>query len=141
MVKLDRLQNYKDDLNNIIEYDGANELPVSIVIKGSNNKIKIHKDFKLSHLTIWVDCNNGYIELGNCSFRGFLRLGEDAKIIIKDNVSCTNNCTVTSMEGATVFIGEDCMIATNNYIRSDDQHPIFDVNTGERLNISKDIYI
>ncbi|CAM3781650.1 hypothetical protein [Avibacterium endocarditidis] len=33
------------------------------------------------------------------------------------------------------------MFATNNQIRTDDAHPIYDVRTGKRLNTSKDIII
>ncbi|WP_404810826.1 acyltransferase [Actinobacillus pleuropneumoniae] len=33
------------------------------------------------------------------------------------------------------------MFATNNQIRTDDAHPIYDVNTGKRVNMSKDIQI
>lgn len=38
-------------------------------------------------------------------------------------------------------IGDDCMFATGNEIRTDDAHAIYDMETGERLNHSRSITI
>ena len=48
---------------------------------------------------------------------------------------------MTCAENSKIIIGEDCMFATNNQIRTDDAHPIYDVNTGERINITKDVIL
>jgi hypothetical protein len=48
---------------------------------------------------------------------------------------------MSATEGTTIVIGDDVMFASHNQVRADDAHPIFDVRTGQRVNVSKSIEI
>lgn len=45
------------------------------------------------------------------------------------------------MEGKSITIGDDCMFSSSIYIRTSDEHPIIDIESGERINHAKDIVI
>ncbi|MFD5215773.1 acyltransferase [Microbacterium sp. NPDC058345] len=91
------------------------------------------------------DCDNGVMEIGGSAgvppFSATVRVGQDARVIIGRNVSTTGTAGISATEGTTVRLGEDCMLAIGVQMRADDGHPIFDVNTGERVNISRDIIV
>ncbi|HAW0563536.1 TPA: acyltransferase [Escherichia coli] len=144
VIKLDSIKEYNDKNNNSIscsrQYDGC-----TVFFKGSNNKIKIADGALLSNVIIHMDCDNGELSIGkhdsvNIPFKGIVRIGQDSKVLIGNNVTCSP-IYISAVEGAKITIGEDCMFATSIILRSDDSHPIFDVRTGKRVNPAKDINI
>src|SRR5690606_41218530 len=48
---------------------------------------------------------------------------------------------LSASEGTRLVLGEDCMLASEVQLRTDDAHPIFDVHTGLRINPAEDIVI
>jgi len=136
---------YEDDRGNRVDCDGASHDTVRVVFHGTNNSLTIDPGAKLGQLTVEFGCNNATVRIGPNTgvspFTGFLRLGEDAAITIGKNVSTTGPCFISSVEGSTVTLGDDVMLASENEIRADDAHPLFDVNTGLRVNPVRDISI
>ncbi|SJN45581.1 putative capsule O-acetyl transferase [Microbacterium esteraromaticum] len=61
--------------------------------------------------------------------------------MIGRNVSTTSTVGISATEGTTISLGEDCMLAIGVQLRADDGHPIFDVHTEKRVNVSRDIVI
>ena len=113
-----------------------------IKILGSNNKIEINKNSNIKNLFIEILGNNSYVKIGeNVKFFGNIRLGFECEVVIGNGVSSTNAVYVTCAEKTKVLIGDDCMFATNNQIRTDDAHPIYDVSNGKRINYSRDVVI
>lgn len=135
------ISNYKDSRDNKIEYSDIQNKNVTALFFGSNNKLVVHPHAKLGATEIRFDCNNGICIIGNNSFSGSIRVGENCTVEIADGVSCTSRCIISTAEGAKVSIGEDCMIASHIEIRADDGHPIFDIETGNRINMPKSILI
>jgi len=78
---------------------------------------------------------------GEGAFSALLRLGQDSRILVGDGTTTTARCFIGASEGASVRIGEDCMLASDVQLRCDDAHPIFDIHTGARVNPSEDILI
>lgn len=135
-----------DGKGNRIEYEGDVPLSVRVVFRGRNNTIRIASGAKLAPNSILEFCgNDGEFSVAESSRPtpgAFgVRVGHRAKIVIGKDVSTTGQCFISSSEGATVSIGDDVMIAKNVQIRSDDAHPIYDADSGERLNPSKNIHI
>ncbi|MGV0109706.1 acyltransferase [Arthrobacter sp. CP30] len=146
MKKLDTISPYSDELGNEIVYEGSLTTGVSVQFTGSNNRLVIAPGVRIKRLAALFDCNNALIQIGTHTTRLaplqlFLRVGEDSKIILGDDLSTTNLCVISAVEGTTVDIGDDAMIATDTEIRSDDSHPIFDIRTGARINPSRSITI
>lgn len=145
MIRTTNLANFDDASGNKIEYDGKESDAVRVKFTGSNNLLKVHSEARIGRLTIDFDCDNGRIEIGPSkgvpSFSASIRIGQDSSVIIHDNVSTTAQCVMSATEGTTITIGRDVMFASDNQIRADDGHAIFDVVSGKRVNISSDINI
>lgn len=138
---INELKQYSDEKNNIINYSGTVIGNMKISFTGSNNVLNVHPNAKIKGVTFLFDCDNAICDVGANSFTGLIRLGQDCRVKIGDNVNCTGGCYISTAEGSTVTIGDDCMIATQVEIRSDDAHAFFDVETGLRLNPSRDITV
>ncbi|MGP5599208.1 acyltransferase [Glutamicibacter arilaitensis] len=144
MRKLTQLSDFSDDIGNIVESPTTFSKNISITIRGRNNKIIVDPKAKIQKLIAVFDCDNGTLEIGSNSKQGFsmsIRVGEDARVVIGNDVTTTSMCVVSAVEGATVSFGNDVMIASGNQFRSDDGHPIFDIATGKRINPAQDIVI
>jgi acetyltransferase-like isoleucine patch superfamily enzyme len=143
--KLTTLQSYTDEDGNEIVSSGVYEKNIGIIFRGRNNRVVIADGCKIDKLQATFDCDNGTLRIGhNKRVKGGIwgiRVGQDATVEIGDNVSSTGLCIVSAVEGVTVTIGNDVMIASQNQIRADDGHPIFDIHTGKRVNPSTSITV
>jgi acetyltransferase-like isoleucine patch superfamily enzyme len=146
MHTVTRLQPYRDDLGNEIVYNGSNTVEVDIRLRGANNRFVIADSANIRDLlvTFWGD--NGVIEIGpttlkRAPLRFELRVGHESTLKIGSNVGCAGRAFVSAVEGADVTIGADVMFAKHVEVRCDDTHPIFDVRTGERRNVSRSIHV
>lgn len=146
MPELAKLEAYKDANGNEIIYAGsAPAAHIMIRFRGSNNRLVIAPGAKIGKFRMEFDCDNGEVTIGTNDKVGALsvygRVGQDSRIIIGDNVSTTAPCLMSAVEGTSIEIGNDVMIASENEIKTDDAHPIFDVNTGQRVNVSSSVRI
>lgn len=136
---------YEDDLGNRIEYDGPGIDNVHITFRGRNNVARIAKDAYASYVNVDFNSNNGSFALGGNpgrrSFAASVRVGEDATVLIADDVSAASTVTISAVEGVRVSIGRDVMFAGAVQVRADDGHPIFDVRSGLRVNPASSIRI
>ena len=150
MVVLREFREYADDQGNVLRYKGS--LPggvegakITALFRGKNNVLEIDDHARIRMLNIRFDCDNGSCRIGAnvgvAPFQGILRVGQDARIEIGDNVSTTTAVQISAVEGTTVQIGNDVMIAGSVKLRGDDGHPIFDVRTGARINTAKPIFV
>lgn len=143
MEPLSELVAYEDDRGNRIEYSGPvrQEWSVHVEFRGSGNVLRLADHPRSLRAVFEVD--NGEITIGKKSGRLKIhaRVGQDARVRIGDGVTSTGSVTVSSNEGTTVTIGDDVMFATQNQVRADDAHPIFDIRSGKRVNPSRDITI
>lgn len=130
-----------DSVNNIVNAP-TNLIKCYVQFKGGNNSVSIHPEANLKNLFIEFLGDNSVVEIGkNVSLSANLRLGYNCEVKIGDSVSSTNGVYMTCAEKTKIEIGSDCMFATNNQIRTDDAHAIYDCNTGLRVNKSSDISI
>lgn len=145
MRQLTTLESYSDEDGNEIVCGARYDKNIRVTFRGRNNRVVIADGCKIDKLNAVFDCDNGTLTIGhNKRVKGGLwgiRVGQDATVAIGDNVSCTSTCIISAVEGVTVRIGNDVMIASQNQIRADDGHPIFDVHTGKRVNLAEDITI
>lgn len=146
MQRITKLERWKDDCGNEIVYDGALEVAVDIRIHGNNNRLIIAADANVGDLlvTFWGD--NGFIDIARTTaqrspLRFELRVGHDSTVTVGRNVGCAGRAFVSAVEGADITIGADTMFARSVELRADDSHPIFDVHTRERRNVTRSIHI
>ncbi len=144
MVTLNTLAPYSDANGNKILYEGREISGVRIEFSGSNNIMEVLSDVRLAKLNVVFDCDNGALRMaGNKfgTFSGFIRVGQDSTVSLGQDVTATNACVISAVEGTSVIIGNDVMLASENEIRADDGHAIFDVESETRVNWSKNITI
>lgn len=141
------LRSYRDDNGNEIIYDGAERKDqIRVKFTGKNNRLHVADDAKIVSLSVDFSGDGGEVKILPTSrprtgLRLSLRIGYDSRIEIGENVGTTNRAFISAVEGASVRIGTDCMIATGIEIRADDAHAIYDVRTGKRVNHSASIDI
>ncbi|WP_208321889.1 acyltransferase [Paramicrobacterium chengjingii] len=148
MYRLTTLTTYEDELKNSVQYDGEPlSTNINVTFKGTNNQLIVETPARIDRLTLAFDCNNAIVRIASNSrkqgslLRLSARVGEDCSIRIGKNVTMTATCFLTAAEGTSITIGNDCMIASNNEIRTHDGHPIFDVRSGKRTNTARSISI
>ncbi|RBP62945.1 transferase family hexapeptide repeat protein [Brevibacterium sanguinis] len=144
MKKLTRLDTFSDDDGNVVESPTVFDKNIAITIRGRNNRIVVDPRARIKRLLVVFDCDNGTLVIGPNARHGFamnIRIGQDSTVKIGADVTTTTTCIVSAVEGATVEFGDDVMIASDNEFRADDGHPIFEVDTGLRVNPVKDIRI
>lgn len=115
-------------------------------ILGLNNVIRIGKNSFIKSATVRIHGNNNQLIIDdnviigpNCSF---WMEGNNCRIHIGSKTTVTRdvqlNCQENNME---ISLGQDCMLSNSIIIRTSDSHPIYDRDTGNRINLPKSISI
>lgn len=143
---LTELSTYSDDRGNKIVSPTTFTNNIQVTFRGSNNTLIVDPTAKVAWLRARFDCDNGVLELGGKSarrgpLRADVRVGQDSSIRTGKNVTTTKLCLLVAVEGTSLTLGDDVMIASDVEIRTDDAHPIFDVESGRRINWSKDVHV
>ncbi|MFJ7261241.1 acyltransferase [Streptomyces globosus] len=147
MLRLHKLERYKDDQGNQIVYDGeTRENNIDIRFEGSNNTLTVSPEAYVRDLSVAFWGDNGQIEIGPTTtkwlgLRFELRCGHESSIWIGENVDCAGPIFVSAAEGVSVTIGNETILGENLEVRGDDTHPIYDVRTGKRVNPSQSIVV
>lgn len=117
---------------------------VVIEIKKSSKGSKFFFDSKsrINSLSIVDYWGGNEIHVGeNSKLTGGIKIGLNCKLVIGDLVSFTAKPMFHISESTSLVIGDDCMFGSGVSFYTHDYHPIYDLSTKNRLNISKDIYI
>ena len=87
------------------------------------------------HHLVWEILDNSIDEAMN----GF---GKNIHITIGKNTSFTNDVHVNAQEDdMSIEIGENCMLSNHIIIRTSDSHPIYSLDSNQRINKAKPIKI
>jgi len=136
---------YADSRGNRITFDGRITENIAIQFAGARNRVVVRGPVRLAELTVDFDCDDGLLQIGPSqnvpAFSAAIRIGQDSTVRIGRDVSSTSTVAMSATEGTTITIGDDVMFASDNQVRADDGHPIFDVRTGNRVNVSQSIRI
>ena len=132
--------------NNSFSNMSKDVVDIDYTDKCKDNKIIIGKDCRLDfplirvrgcHNTIIID--DGVYIGKQCSF---WMEGQGIKIVIGKNTSFTQRCHFCAQENeVSIIVGEDCMFSNKIIVRTSDSHPIYDLNTKERLNPANSVKI
>lgn len=110
---------YEDHRNNKIYFDHTISDKLTISFQGSGNTLQIAKNVSIGNL---------YIRFGN---NGFCSIGENTEIIRAEFY----------VADAKIQIGKDCLFANGIIVRTHDAHHIFDLDTHQRINVPKDVWV
>ncbi len=142
---LNSLRNYRDHRGNVIVSPKELSRNIHVLFRGANNRITIDSNARIERLSVTFDGNHGELVIGASTSVGGgmwnIRVGEDSRVSIGDNVSTTSVVVVSAVEGTKVTIGSNSMLASGVQLRADDGHAIYEVQSKKRVNHSKDIEI
>jgi len=147
LLQIRKLERYKDEHGNEIVYEGEPlDKKIDIRFRGSNNTLIVRNGADIKDLAVDFTGDSGLVEVGpttrkRVGVRFDLRCGHSSVITIGEDVGCAGRVFVSAVEGATVSIGNDAMFSWGIEIRTDDSHPIYDVRTGKRQNLSQPIVV
>ena len=113
------VKEYQDEFRNRIIFDETIPKNIRIYFLGQNNLLRIGSNLSVSRLDLYCG-NNSLCEIG------------DGTSLIQAS------CWVSDSK---FKIGKDCMFSSEIVIRTHDEHHIFDWETHERINRSKDVVI
>ncbi len=109
------------------------------------NRVEIAEGAQIAALTIDFAGKNGFVSVaparGVKPLHAYIRVGTNSSVIIGRNLGTTGSCMMHALAGANIVIGDDCIFAREVELRNDDNHPIYDVHTGRRLNPARTITI
>lgn len=115
-------------------------------IQGEGNLIKIGSGSSLHDTIIRIRGNNNKIIFGNNCWVGkkcsFWMEGNNITIIVGDSTTFTHTVHFCAQEDHTqIVVGNDCMFSNNIIVRTSDSHPIYDLETSQRVNAAKSVSI
>lgn len=110
--------------NNIDKLSNKKYLYCNILLEGNNNKISIGKF--LAKIHIYVDMHGNW---------------DNRELVIKDGFNLGNVNFVILGNNSKIHVGENCLFSWDIDIWVTDAHPIYDLETNERINEKKDVMI
>jgi acetyltransferase-like isoleucine patch superfamily enzyme len=115
-------------------------------IKGQDNRIEINKGCKLYDTMIRIRGDKNIIVFEEDCIVGkgcsFWMEGDNISIIIGRGTTFTRDVHFCTQEnGMSIKVGQDCMFSNNIIVRTSDSHPIYDVESGKRINAPAKVVI
>lgn len=135
-----------EEINNIKNNEIIGEFILensSIEFKGKNNIMYFGKNIKLKNTKLRFTGNNSLIYIDDnympISLNG--RVGNDSVLYLGKNTYINKGIEVYATERKNIIIGDDCMLSYETSFRTSDPHLIYNIDTKERINYAKSIYI
>lgn len=139
---MDKFGKFKENNNITIHPNAKISSDVNVNIIGDNNVVDIGDAVILRRLNINIAGNNCKLIINNnCSIRGAIHLRQDNSVIIIGSYTTSVSANIFSLEGSEINIGSNCMLSSSVYIRNSDEHPIYDLESNERINYAKPVFI
>ncbi|HAW20137.1 MAG TPA: hypothetical protein DCX14_08145 [Flavobacteriales bacterium] len=141
-MKTSEVRNQKDDKGNDLTFTGRSKMLRSeIEFTDENSTVIIGNDCLLRDAKIKLGTKSR-LEVGaGCILDGAISIGAYSTVKIGNNLSVTHALNIRCAESTSVEIGDDCLIASNVVIRTNDGHPIYCTQTGKHINVAADIKI
>lgn len=123
------------------EAEAIGDNQVNFWKKSSGNILKFGNSFYCNNLKIVFKGNNNKLIFGDdVKFTGHILIVGSNRTVHIGNGTTAQGVYILSRD-ADVTIGNNCMFSREIEIRSTDVHKIYDLATGDRLNLAKDIII
>jgi acetyltransferase-like isoleucine patch superfamily enzyme len=115
---------------------------VKIHLEGNDHILRIAENTVIRNMNILFSGAFNVVEIGvGCNLRGALHIRQaESRLQIGAGTTFVG-AHLFAMEGKSIVIGEDCMFSSGIYVRTSDEHPIYDLSGGERLNGPQDVIL
>jgi acetyltransferase-like isoleucine patch superfamily enzyme len=109
-----------------------------------NNFLFIGEQTNLHHSKLEIKGSNNTIHIGSDCFINGLRLiieGDNNDVYIGDHGFILDDTRIYVVDGSAFRMGSGCMFSDRIEIRTTDNHSIYDLNTGNRINYEEDVVL
>lgn len=136
-----------DDIENLVKnrIEGYPEITNSnITFKGENNLLYCEGNVKLRNANIAFEGSNSIVYLSSAKDYQYsitLIIYNDSTFFIGRENNLSSPININIQENQNVIIGADCSISSGVNIRTADIHPIYDIETQERINYANSVFI
>ncbi len=115
--------------------------PHSVIIEGEGNTVILGAGTRLG-INLSIRGDNNHVEVGEaCHLHGFVNvLCSDARLSVGARTTMVQGSLQLHEAGEIIF-GEDCMISSQVYVSLSDIHPIYDLETGRRINPAASVHV
>lgn len=115
-------------------------------ISGDNNMILIGKNCQLINPHFKIIGNGNTVELGDNIIGGggvsFLLQGNNVSIKLGDRCSISENVFFRAQEdNMSITLGNHCLLSHDITFNTSDSHPIYSLDTNQRINLPKPIVV
>lgn len=143
MVEFNVIDNYYDESGNkvIVASSVKSSRAFSLTFMESGAFVSVGENTNLTDANIKLGKGSRLIIGRNCILKGKISIGSFSSVTIGDNLNVTNNLYIRVVEATTLDIGDDCLIASDVIIRTNDGHPIYNLSNGRHINKGKNISI
>lgn len=114
-----------------------------VSVEGDRNEVRVGAGARLARLKILIEGEAHRLTIGvGCRLTGKIKLEDrEGRIEVGDRTTMEDAYIGVYDIGTRITIGRDCMFSEQVGIRAGDMHSIIDVESGKRINPSKDIVI
>ena len=135
-----------DDINNLVENKIIGEIELEnseIKFYGSNNILFCDSGIKIrkSHINFLGNNSIVYLSYTDKDYVLEIYVRHNSTIFLGKNNEIGVPLNINVQEAQNVIIGEDNVIGNDVFLRTIDTYPIYDSNTGDRINHSDSIFI
>jgi acetyltransferase-like isoleucine patch superfamily enzyme len=113
-----------------------------IHIEGNDHILRIAENTVIRNMNILFSGAHNILEIGmGCNLRGAIHMRQSESGLVIGAGTTFVGAHLFAMEGKRIVIGEDCMFSSGIFVRTSDEHPIYDLHGGERLNGPQDVIL
>lgn len=129
--------------NNVFIGELPELIDSEILFYGKNNILFCEEGVILKDSIITFGGNNSIIFLRKSkhNYKVIIKVFNDSTIYFDENNYFNEQINILVSEAKNLLIGKDCMFSHDVTIMTSDHHIIYDINSHERINNSKSIYI
>lgn len=146
LIKIKRYICSKDIFHRKLKIKNKGSLRINKWVMGKNNTLELGSNACLRKVALKIKGSNNRIVIGANTM-----IGENSKIILMGNNLeliigewCTLNHDdelLVQEDNSKIHIGSYCMFSHHINIRTSDAHPIYDIETNERTNPARNVFI
>ena len=111
-------------------------------IEGKGHVVRIGENTVLRHMHVHIGGAGHSLIIGaRCNLRGNIHLRQSSSVIEIGARTTSVGVNWFAMEGKRIVTGQDCMFSSGIFIRTSDEHPIFDLESEDRVNDPQDVIL
>lgn len=115
---------------------------VNVDLRGVNSSFEFSHNTKIDGVTFIDYGGNNKIIIGQSSkLNGLVKIGRGCTLKIGENFTSTGGMKFHLSESSDISIGDNCMFGIDVNIYNHDYHPIFSIDSGERINKSNSVFL